>query len=84
MIKRHLRIKDGFAFALWLCPPTVCVTRAGAGGGTPSDWKKAEAWKMLENGAESPASGARFVRRFYFAQDYITWLMRTKGNLPFL
>jgi hypothetical protein len=40
---------------------TVCVTRAGAGGGTPSDWKKAEAWKMLENGAESPASGARFV-----------------------
>jgi len=22
---------------------TVCVTRAGAGGGTPSDWKKAEA-----------------------------------------
>ena len=23
--------------------PTVCVTRAGAGGGTPSDWKDAEA-----------------------------------------
>jgi hypothetical protein len=23
--------------------PTVCVTRAGAGGGTPSDWEKAEA-----------------------------------------
>jgi len=22
--------------------PTVCVTRAGAGGGTPSDWKNAE------------------------------------------
>jgi len=22
---------------------TVCVTRAGADGGTPSDWKKAEA-----------------------------------------
>jgi hypothetical protein len=22
---------------------TVCVTRAGAGGGTPSDWKKAKA-----------------------------------------
>jgi hypothetical protein len=22
---------------------TVCVTRAGAGGGTPSDWEKAEA-----------------------------------------
>jgi len=38
-----LRIKGGFAFALWLCLPTVCVTRAGAGGGTPSDWKNAEA-----------------------------------------
>jgi len=25
------------------CNPTVCVTRAGAGGGTPSDWKNAEA-----------------------------------------
>jgi hypothetical protein len=23
--------------------PTVCVTRAGAGGGTPSNWKNAEA-----------------------------------------
>jgi hypothetical protein len=23
--------------------PTVCVTRAGAGGGTPSDWKNVEA-----------------------------------------
>jgi hypothetical protein len=23
--------------------PTACVTRAGAGGGTPSDWKNAEA-----------------------------------------
>jgi len=22
---------------------TVCVTRAGAGGGTPSDWKNAKA-----------------------------------------
>jgi len=24
----------------WL---TVCITRAGAGGGTPSDWENAEA-----------------------------------------
>jgi hypothetical protein len=23
--------------------PTVCVTRAGAGGGTPSDWENAKA-----------------------------------------
>jgi hypothetical protein len=29
--------------------PTVCVTRAGAGGGTPSDWKNAEAKKYLES-----------------------------------
>jgi len=41
--------------------PTVCVTRAGAGGGTPSDWKNAEAWKRLGIAPESPASGARFV-----------------------
>jgi len=45
-----------------LSHPTVCVTRAGADGGTPSDEKKAEAWKMPVKRAESPASGARFVR----------------------
>jgi len=39
--KRNLCFKDGFAFALGCL--TVCVTRAGAGGGTPSDWEKAEA-----------------------------------------
>jgi len=37
----NLRFKDGFAFALGCL--TVCVTRAGAGGGTLSDWKNAEA-----------------------------------------
>ncbi len=26
-------------------PPTVCVTHAGAGGGTPSDWEKDKAYK---------------------------------------
>jgi len=41
--KRNLRIKYGFAFALRRCQPTVCVTRAGAGGGTPSDWENAKA-----------------------------------------
>jgi hypothetical protein len=25
------------------CRRTICVTRAGAGGGTPSDWENAEA-----------------------------------------
>lgn len=29
--------------AVFNLPITVCVTRAGAGGGTPSDWKNAEA-----------------------------------------
>jgi hypothetical protein len=42
---------------------TAGVTCTGADGGTPSDEKKAEAWKMPENCAESPASGVRFVRR---------------------
>ena len=43
--------------------PTVCVTCAGADGGTPSDEKKAEAEKMLEKRDDSPASSARFVGR---------------------
>jgi len=32
--------KRGQGYGAWL---TVCVTRAGAGGGTPSDWENAEA-----------------------------------------
>jgi hypothetical protein len=45
-------MRDAFRHALFafiilsdLCNSgtTVCVTRAGAGGGTPSDWKNAEA-----------------------------------------
>jgi hypothetical protein len=31
------------AFALYAKRLTVCVTRAGAGGGTPSDWENAQA-----------------------------------------
>ena len=42
---------------------TAGVTCAGADGGTPSDEKKAEAWKRPEKRAESPASSARFVGR---------------------
>jgi len=40
---------NNFHFALYpnpekkACGLTVCVTRAGAGGGTPSDWENAEA-----------------------------------------
>ena len=42
---------------------TARVTCDGAGGGTPSDEKKAEAEKLLEKRADSPASSARFVRQ---------------------
>jgi len=41
--KRNLRIKDGFAFALWRCQPTVCVTCAGAGTAKPSNQKNDKA-----------------------------------------
>jgi hypothetical protein len=37
--------------------PTVCVTRAGAGGGTPSDWKNAEALKNAWNRGRIPSVG---------------------------
>jgi hypothetical protein len=40
---------------------TVCVTCAGAGVDNAWEQKKLEARKMLENGAESHTSGARFV-----------------------
>jgi hypothetical protein len=43
--------------------PTVCVTGAGAGVDSVWEQKKLEARKMPENGAESPASSARFVGR---------------------
>src|SRR5512139_1342256 len=42
--------------------PTGSVTRAGAGTAKPSNRKQAEAEKMLEKRADSPASSARFVR----------------------
>jgi hypothetical protein len=44
--------------------PTVCVTGAGACVDSVWEQEKLEARKMLENAAESPASSARFVRRF--------------------
>jgi len=42
-LKTKLVLQRWFCFCSLTCQPTVCVTRAGAGGGTPSDWKKAEA-----------------------------------------
>ena len=45
--------------------PTVCVTGAGADVDSVWEQEKPEARKMLENAAESPASSARFVGRFF-------------------
>jgi hypothetical protein len=44
---------------------TVCVTGAGAGVDSVWEQKKLEARKLLENAAESPASSARYVGRFF-------------------
>jgi hypothetical protein len=41
LIKPNLRFKDDVIPTTGCL--TVCVTRAGAGGGTPSDWGNAEA-----------------------------------------
>ena len=48
--KRIVILTKGFRYFIMLITTillaqrlTVCVTRAGAGSGTPSDWKKAEA-----------------------------------------
>jgi len=38
--------------------PTVCVTRAGVGGGTPSDWEKCSG---VEKGLESRQNPQRRV-----------------------
>jgi hypothetical protein len=43
---------------------TASITGAGAGVASVWEQKKLEARKMLENAADSPASSARFVRRF--------------------
>jgi hypothetical protein len=43
--------------------PTVCVSRWWAGWDSLREQKKPEARKMLENGAESHQSAARFVGR---------------------
>ena len=51
----------------WQMRLTVCVTGAGAGVDSAWEQKKLEARKMLENAAESPASSARIVRRFWVA-----------------
>ena len=40
---QHAELVFALAFALSAQRLTVCVTRAGAGGGTPSDWENAEA-----------------------------------------
>ena len=43
--------------------PTVCVTRWWAGVDSAWEQEKLEVRKILENGADSHTSGARFVGR---------------------
>jgi hypothetical protein len=62
--KTKLANQNGFAFALWLCLPTACVTCVWAGVDSAWEQEKLEARKMLENAAESHTSGARFVGQF--------------------
>jgi hypothetical protein len=50
-----------------MCHPTVCVTGAGVGVDSVWEQRKLEARKLLINRAESLASSARGVGRFYFA-----------------
>jgi hypothetical protein len=45
---------------------TVCVTCVLAGADNAWEQEKLEARKMLENAAESAASGAHFVGRRFF------------------
>jgi hypothetical protein len=45
--------------------PTVCVSRWWAGVDSAWEQEKPEARKMLENGAESHQSAARFVGQFF-------------------
>jgi hypothetical protein len=65
-IKRNLRIKDDFAFALGC--PTVCVSGLWAGRDSLREQEKLEARKILENRAESHKSTARFVRCVFILQ----------------
>ena len=62
-IKRNLRIKDGFVFGFWLCPPTACVTCVWAGVDNAWEQEKPEARKMLVNRADSHTSGAPMKMR---------------------
>ena len=54
-------------FAFGICTQRF-VLAAGGRAGVDSVWeqKKLEARKMFEKAAESPASSARFVRRFCY------------------
>jgi hypothetical protein len=49
--------------------PTVCVTCVWAGVDTAWERGKLEAWKMLENAAESHPSAARFVSPAMIERD---------------
>jgi|YNPMSStandDraft_1061717.scaffolds.fasta_scaffold18349_2 hypothetical protein len=56
----------------------VCVSRWWAGVDSAGEQKKPEARKMLENGAESHQSAARFVG---WLERKTRWLKKTPLNL---
>ena len=56
--------------------PTVCVTRAGRAAGRRPTGKMLRRRKRLGIAPESPASGARFVRRSIELEDSV-WLLES-------
>ena len=61
---------------------TVCVTCAGAGTAKPSSQKNDKACETAWMCADSPASGARFVRQHFFDIAYLKFLSNLKA--PYL
>ena len=58
MLSRNTEFAFALAFALYAKQLTVCVTCVWAGVDSAWEQEKPEARKMLENAADSPASGA--------------------------
>jgi len=61
--KRNLRIKDGFVLLFGSAPQRFALPALGRGRRSRPTRKRLRRRKLPEIAAESPASGARFVRR---------------------
>jgi len=69
-MKRTLRLEDDFVFALGL-PNGLRYLRWGGGRRSRPTGKMIRRVKLLEICADSPASGARFVGRFFVGQEFL-------------